>query len=355
MVDLAEILRRHWPAYRKKFGNRLLPSHRKAVAAILRCRTAALGAQVYRCVQCGRDHCAYHSCNHRACPRCGHHDATAWIAKQKTLLLPVPYFLVTFTVPAGLRAFIRSHQKLAYSLLFSQSAATLQDIAGDPKHWGVQIGFLGVLQTWTRDLRYHPHIHYLVPGGGLTHDQLRWLQVPNPEFLLPEPVLAARFRNRLKFALQQQDPQLFLSIPRTVWSQKWVVDVLPVGRGEPALKYLSAYIYKTAITAQRLLACDDTSVTFNYRQAASGQWKLCRLPAQAFLHRFLQHLLPAGFQRVRYFGWLAPAASKRRQRIFALLDWKAPALIPPDPLPPPHCPQCKIPMLRIGTLARAPP
>ena len=353
MVDLAEILRRHWPAYKKKFTT--LPSQRRAVAAMLRCRTPALGGQLYRCAQCGKDHCSYHSCNHRACPKCGHHDATEWIAKQKTLLLPAPYFLVTFTVPAELRATIRSHQKLCYDLLFGQSSQALQDIAGDPKHFGVQLGFLGVLQTWTRDLRYHPHIHYLVPGGGLSHDQLRWHQVPNPAFLLPQQVLAARFRTCLKLALQQKDPNLFLRIPRKVWSQKWVVDVLPVGRGEPVLKYLSAYIYKTAITAQRLVACDDATVTFRYRDSTSGQWKLCQLTAERFLHRFLQHILPSGLQRVRYFGWLAPAASKRRQRIFALLDWTPPPFVPPLPLPPPSCPLCKRPMTKIGTLARAPP
>jgi len=213
VLDLAEILRRHWPAYLKKFGGRILPSHRRAVAAMLRCRTPALGGQLYRCARCGKLHGAYHSCNHRACPKCGHHEATAWIAKQKTLLLPVPYFLVTFTVPGQLRPFIRARQKFFYPLLFAQSAAALADIAADPKRWGVALGFLGVLQTWTRDLRYHPHIHYLVPGGGLTHDQLRWLRVPNPQFFLPQPVLAARFGNRLKAALQQKDPKLFCVHP----------------------------------------------------------------------------------------------------------------------------------------------
>jgi hypothetical protein len=355
MISLAEILRRHWPAYEKKFGGRILTSHRRAVAALLRCRTAALGGQLYRCAQCGQDHYAYHSCNHRACPQCGHHDATAWLARQKTLLLPVPYFLLTFTLPGLLRAAVRSHQKLCYSLFFAQSAAALADIAADPKHWGVQLGLLGVLQTWTRQLRYHLHVHFLVPGGGLSHDQLRWLRVPNAQFFLPQQVLAARLRTRFKQALQQKDPKLFLSIPRQVWTQKWVVDVLPVGGGESALKYLSAYIYKTAITAQRLIACDEGTVTFRYRENTSGQWKLCRLSGEAFLQRFLQHILPAGFQRVRYFGWLAPAASKRRARILALLDWKAPPFVPPPPLPPPECPRCQKPMRLVGSLPRAPP
>ena len=158
-----------------------------------------------------------------------------------------------------------------------------------------------------------------------------------------------------KTADLQKGPNLLARIPSKAWSQKWVVDIPPVGRGEPVLKYLSAYIYKTAITAQRLIACDDHSVSFAYRDSASRQWKHCHLSAERFLHRFLQHILPSAFQRVRYFGWLAPAASKRRERIFALLDWKAPEYVAPPPLPPPQCPLCKMPMLKIGTIPRAPP
>jgi predicted RNA-binding Zn-ribbon protein involved in translation (DUF1610 family) len=355
VVSLAEILRRHWPAYRQEFALKLLPSYRRAVAAILRCRTAALGGQLYRCPDCAGLHYAYHSCNHRACPQCGHHEATDWIGRQQAHLLPVPYFLVTFTVPGALRPWIRSHQKLWYNALFSHSSGALADIAADPKRLGAQLGFLGVLQTWTRDLRYHPHVHYLVAGGGLSADQLRWVRVADPQFLLPQAVLAARFRSRLKNGLRQHHPQLFAQVPPSVWRQGWITDVTPVGSGQSALKYLSAYIYKTAITAQRLVACDAQSVTFNYRDSQTGQWRLCRLPAQRFLHRFLQHILPAGFQRVRYFGWLAPAARQRRVRIGSLLDWKAPPPPPKVPLAPPLCLVCQVPMILLAQLARAPP
>jgi hypothetical protein len=355
MVGLAEILRQHWPSYRKAHAACVLPSHEAAVRAILRCRTPELGGQVYRCPQCAHTHFAYHSCNHRACPQCGHHEATAWLDQQKTKLLPVPYYLITFTVPGLLRPFIRHEQKLWYGLLFQQSSATCQDVAQRDKYLGAQLGLLGVLQTWTRDLHYHPHVHYLVPGGGITPDGLRWKRPTSAKAFLPENVLSARFRSRLKQQLQTQHPELFARIPPQVWKQKWVVDVRAVGRGEGALKYLSAYIYKTAITSTRLIACDEHNVTFRYREAKTGQWQTRVLPAHQFLHRFLQHILPAGFQRVRYYGWLCAAAHKRWGAILALLDWKPPQLNEPDPLPPPLCPKCDTPLEWLKQLLPPPP
>ena len=175
MVDVAEILRAVWPGYAAKFG-RLIPSEqRAAVRAMLRCRTPALGGQVYRCA-CGGTHYAYHSCNHRACPKCGWDDNTDWLERQQARLLPVPYFLATFTVPAELREPIRAAMKAWYGALLKESAGALQDLAAQPKHLGAQLGLSAVLQTWTRDLRYHPHVHVLVPGGGLSADGLHWLR-----------------------------------------------------------------------------------------------------------------------------------------------------------------------------------
>ncbi len=352
MVELADILRRHWPAYVRRWGHRLSPEHHRAVRAILRCRTPQLGGQLYRCPGCGQAHYAYHSCGHRACPKCGHHDAGQWLARQQNRLLPVPYFLVTFTVPPALAAFLRSSPKAGYAQLFAQSAGALQDVAAT--RLGIEPGFLGILQTWTRDLRFHPHVHYLVPGGGLTR-QGRWRSVPDAGFFLPQRVLAARFRTRFKRWLQQTQPERFVRLPGRIWRQDWVVDVLAVGGGEAALKYLSAYIYKTAITSSRLLAFDDSSVTFSHRDRESGHWLSTRLPAETFLHRFLQHLLPRGFQRVRSFGWLAPAAMKRWRQVLRRLRMRPRPIPAPIPLAPPECPHCQCPMLLIGRLARALP
>jgi hypothetical protein len=350
---LAEVLRRHWPAYERKFGARLWPSHRRAVQSILSCRTPALGGQLFRC-ECGRQHFAYHSCNHRACPQCGHADATQWLARQRQRLLPVPYYLITFTVPAQLRALIRAHQNDLYPLLLRESAAALLDVGREHKDLGAELGLLAVLQTWTRDLRFHPHVHCVVPGGGLSSDHLRWVRPKYSDHFLPEPVLALRFRTRFKQALQKDHPTLFVRIPQRIWSLNWVADVQPVGRGEPALKYLAAYIYRTAFSAERILADDGTHITFTYRDSTTRSTRSLRLPAERFIHRFLQHVLPKGLQRVRYFGWLAPAAKKRFQRIRALLDHRPPPLEIPPPLPPPECPCCKKPMILIGRLPRPP-
>lgn len=354
MIALAEVLRRHWPAYERKFRARLLPSHRRAVAAIVSCRTPALGGQLFRC-DCGRHHFAYHSCNHRACPQCGHADATQWLEGQRRRLLPVPYYLVTFTVPQQLRPLIRSNQKLLYALLLQHSAGALRDVGRDHKDLGAQLGLLAVLQTWTRDLRFHPHVHCLVPGGGLSADGLRWVAPKLAGYFLPQAALAMRLRTRLKQTLQQHHPLLFVQIPRPVWSIDWVADVQAVGRGEPALKYLAAYVYRTAFSAERILNDDGRFITFSYRHSRTGQTRTMRLPAECFLHRFLQHVLPRGFQRVRAFGWLSAAAKTKWERILALLDWNPPPLTPPTPLPPPLCPCCHRPMKLIGLLARPPP
>jgi hypothetical protein len=281
-------LRRHWPAYEQKYRARLLPSHRRAVAAILSCRTASLGGQLYRC-DCGRQHYAYHSCNHRACPRCGHADATRWLQHQRAKLLPVPYYLVTFTVPAQLRAVIRSNQKSLYALLLRESAGALRDVAREHKDLGARIGLVAVLQTWTRDLRYHPHVHCVVPAGGLSADGLRWVSPKRTDYFLPQSVLARRFRTRLLAALANIHPKLLLQIDRAVWSLDWVADVQPAGTGEPALKYLAAYVYRTAFSAERIVADDGHTITFTYRDSPTRQIRSMRLSAERFLHRFLQH------------------------------------------------------------------
>jgi hypothetical protein len=354
LIPLAEVLRRHWPAYEKKFGARLLPSHRRAVAAIVSCRTPALGGQLFQC-ECGQQHYAYHSCNHRACPQCGHADATHWLEGQRRPLLPVPYYLVTFTVPEQLRALIRSNQKVLYDLLLRHSAGALLDVGREHKDLGAELGLLAVLQSWARDLRFHPHVHCIVPAGGLSADGLRWVRPKVADYFLPEGALAMRLRTRLKQALQQDHPQLFIRVPGKVWSLDWVADVQAVGSGEPALKYLAAYVYRTAFSAQRILSDDGRSITFSYRHRQSGTIRTVRLPAECFLHRFLQHVLPQGFQRVRYFGWLSAAAKTKWDRILALLNWKQPTLLPPAPLPPPLCPRCHKPMQLVGSLLPRPP
>ena len=350
---LAGLLRVHWPAYVAKFG-RLIPDEaHAAVRAILRCRTAALGGQLYRCA-CGREHYAYHSCNHRACPRCGQDDAAAWLAQQRTRLLPVPYFLVTLTVPEQLREPIRAAMKLWYGALLKEGAGAVQDLAAQPKHLGAELGVTALLQTWTRDLRYHPHVHLLVPGGGLTADQLRWVRVKDPQFFLPQVKLAARFKGRLKAWLKDEQPDLLARVPAKVWWIKWVADLQPVGSGEAALKYLAAYLGRPPLHERQIETWDDQTVTFRYRENG-GTIQRGTVSATEFVRRFLQHVPPKGFQRVRHYGWLDGAARAKWERIRALLDWRAPALELPAPVPPPRCPGCGKVMGLMGSVARKPP
>jgi hypothetical protein len=237
--------------------------------------------------------------------------------------------------------------------LLKASAGALQDLASQPKHLGAELGPTALLQTWTRDLRYHPHVHLLVPGGGLTPNRLRWVRVAKPEFFLPQVKLAARFKGRLKAWLKEHEPELYAQVPARVWWRKWVADIQPVGSGEAALKYLAAYLCRPPLHESQVERWDEQSVTFRYREN-DGNQKSCTVSALEFVRRFLQHVLPKGFQRVRHYGWRGAAAKTRWERILALLDWKCPTLVKPEAAPAPRCPACGKPMFLLGPLPRAP-
>lgn len=303
MITLGEIFRRSGPAYREKMGERLSASQRMAMAAIEQCRTEALGGQVYTCPRCATVRYSFHSCRNRLCPTCQHDKAQNWLTKQQALLLPVPYFLVTFTLPAELRTIARQHQRRLYGLLFRSSATALQQLAADPRFLGGQIGMVGVLQTWTRDLRYHPHIHYLVPAGAFVSAEGRWSQAKG-RFLVHVKPLGKLFRGKMQAGLRQL--KLEGAVAPAVWCKAWVVDCRAVGSGEAALKYLAPYIFRVALSNNRLEAVVNDKVTFRYRVAESKNLKRCTLPAEVFIHRFLQHVLPRGFVKVRYFGLFSP-------------------------------------------------
>jgi hypothetical protein len=358
VIELAEIFRQHGPAYREKFKGRIPASHLKAMAAIEQCRTEALGGHVYTCEDCGQTRYSYHSCKNRHCPKCQNDAGQQWLARQQALLLPAPYFMVTFTLPEGLRALARSNQRQVYNLLFQSSAAALQALAADPRFVGGQIGFLGVLQTWTGDLAYHPHVHYLVPGGGLSADGLAWRRARNA-FLVHVKPLSRLYRAKFRAALQQAN--LLDQVPPSVWRQEWVVHCQPVGTGEAALKYLAPYVFRVALSNRRLLKLQDGQVTFRYRDRATRRWKTRTLPAEEFIRRFLQHVLPKGFQKVRYYGFFSPG---QRHRLALVRQRLGPASLP-QPLPlaqaPPQpalaiarplipCPTCGRPMRRSLTL-----
>jgi hypothetical protein len=309
--ELADIFRTYGPAYRAKFGNKILPQHLRVMRAIEHCRTPALGGHVYTCPDCGETQYVYHSCRNRHCPQCQHANAQRWLEEQYELQLPVPYFMLTFTLPSPLRAFARSHQKFVYDALFRTSAEAAQRLARDPRFVGGTLGLVGVLHTWARDLSYHPHVHYLVPAGGLAEDGHTWLPA-RKKFLLPVKALSKLFRAKFRAALCKTDD--LANIPTSVWEQEWVVHCKPVGDGRTALKYLAPYIFRVALSNRRIVKVENDQVTFRYK-TNTGQTKFGTLPAEKFIHRFLHHVLPKGFVKVRYYGLFSPA---HRQQLTAL-------------------------------------
>ena len=302
MIELAEIFREYGPAYRIKYGADMLPSHHEAMWAIEHCRTEALGGHLYDCPDCDETVYRYHSCRNRHCPKCQGEKAYQWLERQHELLLPVPYFMLTFTLPEAVRPVARSHQRLIYDVLFRTSAAATQQLAADPRFIGGQIGMVGVLHTWGRTLTFHPHPHYLIPAGGLSAEGL-WVPA-REDFLLPVKALSPIFRAKFRDALRETD--CFTAVPASVWDQDWVVHCQPVGNGQKAFKYLAPYIFRVALSNSRLVSCENNQVTFRYRDSHTGQPKLCTLEVEAFIHHFLQHVLPKGFVKVRYYGLLSP-------------------------------------------------
>jgi hypothetical protein len=307
MVELAAIIRQHGAAYRQKYSRHMLPSHHQAMRAIEQCRTEALGGHVYQCPDCGEEQYSYHSCRNRHCPKCQNNAAQLWLEKQQDMLLPVPYFLLTFTLPDGLRKVARSHQKLFYNLLFRVSAAATKKLAQDPRFIGGQVGLIGVLHTWGRMLTYHPHVHYLVPAGGMSEDG-NWLPV-RKTFLLPVKALSRIFRAKFRHALQKSS--CYEKIPAQVWQQPWVVHCKAVGDGASALKYLAPYIFRVAISNKRIVKMSNTHVVFRYLSTKTGKTKVCTVSAEEFIRRFLQHVLPKGFVKIRYYGFFSPNLRSR--------------------------------------------
>ena len=352
MLEVADIFRLHGPAYREKFGDRMLPSHRRAMQDIETCRTESLGGQLYFCAQCDQQRYSYHSCKNRHCPKCQNQQANEWLQEQKDLLLPTHHFLVTFTLPAELRPLARSHQQTIYNLLFRASAAALQSLAQDPRFVGARLGMVGVLHTWTRPLLYHPHVHFIVTGGGLTADG-RW-RSSRKDFLVPvkalSPIFRAKFRDQLK------NTDLFAAVAPRLWRKDWVVHSEPVGSGQQAFQYLAPYIFRVALSNNLLRHLHDGQVTFAYQDSATDQLKSCKVTVEEFIRRFLQHVLPPRFIKVRYFGLLSPCNRHLLQRARQLLkaatgNVKSEAVKLIDPLAALRCPHCGGPLTLLSPLA----
>lgn len=353
MVELADIFLRHGPEYLDRFANRMPPSHIRAMHDIVNCRTPLMGGRAYQCQNpdCQKYLFSYHSCGNRNCPKCGQDRTEQWLKKQHKLLLPTHYFLVTFTLPAELRNIARSNQKFIYNLLFTSSAAALQKLATDPRFVGGSIAMMAGLHTWRRDMQYHPHVHYIVAGGGLSPDHSRWIS-SNPKFLVRVEPLALIFRAKFRDALKQTP--LYHNLSQHVWTKPWVVHCKPVGDGHCALKYLAPYVYRVAITNNRIEKIENGSVTFRFKDSDTNQCKTQSVPAIEFIRRFLQHVAPKGFVKIRYYGLLAPGNRKLLAVAKYLLGKMTEPTQSTQDLAKHTCPHCGHRIFLIKTFPRSP-
>ncbi len=303
MLEVADVFRLYGDAYLQQFGQNMPPSHRRALDDIRHCRTEVLGGHVYACDRCGHRQYAYHSCKNRSCPKCQGDDTQTWIERRRQELLVVPYFHVVFTLPKELRLLVRRHQKTLYGVLMKSAAQALMKLAADPRYVGGRLGILAVLHTWSTTLSYHPHVHCLVPAGGVTEDG-RWVAA-RKSYLVPVDALALVFRGIFLGLLRKAFPRQH--VPHSVWTKSWVVYCKPAVGSEKVLQYLARYVHRIALANSRLVRIEDGQVMFRYPVRKQRNWQTMTLPATEFIRRFLQHVLPRGTHKVRYYGFWNPS------------------------------------------------
>ena len=346
MLEVADVFRGHGVAWRQANAGHVSLGQLKVTSAIENCRTAALGGHVLRCEKCSHTQIAYNSCRNRHCPKCQGAAAKEWLAEREAELLPVPYFHVVFSLPGQIADIAYQNKAVIYDLLFKASSETVLTIAADPKHLGARIGFLSVLHTWGSALTHHPHVHMIVPGGGFSLDGNRWVSC-RPSFFLSVRLLSRLFRRLMleKLAAAHAAGELqffgnhaelagtktFAAYLAPLHNREWVVySKRPFGGPEEVLRYLARYTHRVTISNRRLIACDENSVTFkwkDYRIEGPERYKVMTLATDEFIRRFLMHVLPAGFHRIRYYGLLA--SGKRAENIARARELLAPPPIIP--------------------------
>ena len=327
-ICLADVLRRFAPAYQQRYPAAQLPSHQRAIRDILACRTQELGGHLWHCPTCQKEVYVYNACRNRSCPSCHATQTQQWLLERQAELLPCPYFHLTATVPEGLRDLFRSNQKTLYDLLISLTARTVMELAANPRRLGATPGLLAVLHTWTGTLTYHPHVHCMVTGGGVSLDGKSWIP-SRPGFFLPVRLLSRHLRQLFRRTLQRKHPKLHAAAPASVWKQPWVVHCVPWGQDERGvLDYLARYVFRIAIIDRRILAMDESTVSFGYKDRKAGRQRTCRLQGIEFVRRFLQHVLPRGLHKVRYYGLWHPQRHQQLQKVRLLLQLQSPA--PPE-------------------------
>ena len=336
-MHLADIIERYRAPLEARHGERLLPSHHRALDALAACRTAEAGHVLWGCGDCRTSHTTPKSCGHRSCPRCQNHEASQWLERQRAKLLPVDYFMVTFTLPAGLRALAWRHQRTVFDLLMRVAAATLRDFARNPAKIGGEIGLTSVLHTHARNLDFHPHCHVIVPGGVVDTRRRQW-RTAKGRYLFNGFALARVFRASMLDAFNAAGLALPVGLP-----DQWVVHCKRVGRGAPALDYLARYLYRGVIGEANILDDGNGLVTFRYTDSRTDEVRTRTLPGEDFLWLVLQHVLPRRFRRVRDHGFLHGNA----RRLMTLVQRVLCVRLPPRtarPRPQVACPTCHHPM-----------
>ena len=381
VLEVADIFRDYgFVAWRRANAGHVSLQQMKVMSAIERCRTAALGGHVARCEDCAYTTIAYNSCRNRHCPKCQGAAAKQWLAERQADLLPVPYYHIVFTMPAAIADIAYQNKAVVYDLLFKASAETMLTIAGDPKYLGARIGITSVLHTWGSAMTHHPHVHMIVPGGGLSPNATKWISC-RPNFFLPVRVLSRLFRRlfltmltaahaagRLQFFGEHArlaDCNAFAEYLEPLRKTEWVVYAKqPFGGPEQVLQYLSRYTHRVAISNHRLVSCDETGITFkwkDYRIEGPDRYKTMTLHTHEFIRRFLLHVLPKGFHRIRHYGLLASAnraANIAHARELLAMpsrpkEPETPEVAPDGPRMLPHpCPCCGGRMIIIETFAR---
>lgn len=373
-LEVADIIREAGKSFIEKNRGWLTWLHLKVLRAIEHCRTAALGGHLDRCSQCGHGAISYNSCRNRHCPKCQTNARNKWLAARSAELLPVRYFHVVFTLPHELAALALQNKRVVYDLLFRASAETLMEVAADPKHLGAQLGFMSVLHTWGQNLLHHPHVHCVIPAGGLAFDRSAWIPSAS-KFFLPVKVLSRVFRGKFDAGLKRAfrrgklsfhgglsslaEPKIFHRLRRQLFRHDWVVYAKrPFGGPEHVLHYLARYTHRVAISNHRLVSFEGGRVTFRWKDYAHGGKKReMTLSADEFLRRFMLHVLPRGFVRIRHFGFLT---NRHRSAAIALcrqLMGEAPKAQPePSPSAPApastwRCPRCAGTMIIIRRLS----
>ncbi|MCP4366025.1 MAG: transposase [Planctomycetes bacterium] len=333
-MKIADIITEFREPFEEKYRARILPGHHKALTAMVNCQTPACGEMMVECPECKTREYRPHSCGHRNCPQCQNHDATQWLEKQRSKLLPVRYFLVTLTVPEQLRNVIWYNQRSAFDAMFQSAIEAIRELAADHRYLGGEIGATGILHTHSRRLDFHPHLHFIVPAGAIDRKNKLWKR-KRWKFLFPQKALAKLFKGKLIDRLEEMK----LVVPSVARKIAWVADSHAAGRGEKALEYLSRYLYRGVLSEKNIIANKNGNVTFSYVESKSNTRKTRTLPGEDFLWLLIQHVLPKGFRRARDYGFLHGNAKKTLQLLQLILQVKL-KITEEQPRPSFPCPKC---------------